>query len=121
MSDKKIVPKYEFKDVDESVTPYKRVVSKTMEVTETFTPYDAMQYVAKMEKAKEQKMAEIESLDVMIKAYKDELEKIEEVLGLKKLEEEFIAEEARKVSEDNGVAIYESIINEEKEGEEEDK
>lgn len=101
---KEIKPKYSFvkEEGDESVNPYKRKIAKTMEVTEMFNLYDALEYVAKMKKAKESKLAEVEGLDKMIDAYEKEIASIEESLGLKELEASFLsstAEVASKVSE----------------------
>ena len=95
---KKIEPKYEFvtNEGDELVNPYKRTVAKTMEVTENFSPFDAMQYVAKMRKEKENKLAEIQGLEVMIKAYEDELDIINKRLGLPKLEKDFMKQEVER-------------------------
>lgn len=86
-------PVYAFADVPEGVivpaSPIKKQISKKMEVTENFTIYDVMSYLAKMEKAISDKEAELEGLVNMKKAYESELKLIEDVLGVQKLEEEY--------------------------------
>lgn len=92
-------PIYAFKEmevVDETLNPYKRPVYKTLEITEEFTPFAAMQYIAKMKKEVENKLAEVEGLESMIEAYEEELAFIEEKLGLKELEAEFLKKEAER-------------------------
>lgn len=94
-------PKYEFAEVADGeinpASPIRKKISKTMEITETFTLYEAMQYAAKIKKAISDKKAEIEGLEAMLKAYEDEFELIEDVLGVQKMEEDYqkaLAEEA---------------------------
>lgn len=89
MEEKKIIPTYKWVEEEgvNDITPIRRKIAKTMEVTETFTYYDALAYCMKMEKAVEDKKAEIAGLESMIKAYKDEIELIEQSLGVTKVEE----------------------------------
>lgn len=86
--EKKIVPIYALTE-DTSVSPIHRKVSKTMEITETFSIFDVMSYIAKMKKRKEDLEGELKGLDDMITAYEDELELIEEKTGVQKMEEEY--------------------------------
>ncbi len=90
---KTVEPTYKFAEVPEGVInpiePIKKQIAKTMEVTENFTVYDVMAYIAKMKKAREDKLAEAEGLEGMIKAYEDELALIEKALGVQKAEEEY--------------------------------
>lgn len=87
----RIVPKYAWTPEDgaEFIAPVKRKINKTMEVTEVFTYFDALQYVMKMEKAVKDKQAEIDGLESVIKAYREEIELIEQELGVTGVEEEF--------------------------------
>lgn len=95
-------PTYEFhvEEGMEDISPSKRKIAKTMEITETFTMYDALKYVMQMEKAVEDKKAEIEGLESMIKAYRDEIEDIEKVLKVTKADEEWNKEKHRKLKEE---------------------
>lgn len=88
MEEKKIVPVYALTE-DTSVSPIHRKVSKTMEITETFSIFDVMSYIAKMKKRKEDLEGELKGIDDMITAYEDELELIEEKTGVQKMEEEY--------------------------------
>ena len=89
--EKEITPKYTFTEVEgsEELSPVQRLISKTMEVTENFTMFDALSYVAKMEKAKVDKNAEIDGLNEMISAYEKEIKIIEDQLGVSELETRF--------------------------------
>ena len=91
MTDKKITPKYEWvkEEGADSLSPSKRKIAKTMEITETFTYYDALAYCMKMEKAVEDKKAEIQGLESMIKAYREEIELIEQALDVTKADETY--------------------------------
>jgi len=75
----KVKPKYEFANIEgqADITPYKRTIAKTMEVTEHFDLYSAIEYVEKMRKARDSKLAEVEGLEKMIKAYEEEIASIE--------------------------------------------
>lgn len=106
MSEEKKVPVYtwvEEEGVDE-ITPSKRKIAKTMEITETFNYYDALSYCMRLEKEIENKKAEIEGLQSMVDAYKEELEIIDKELGVNEfdhkwnveLHEKLKAEEANK-------------------------
>lgn len=88
---KEIKPKYEWVNEDgaSDITPVKRRLNKTMEITESFSMYDTLRYVMNMEKGVEDKLAEIEAMRTMIKAYRDEIELIEKELGVTKLEEKW--------------------------------
>lgn len=96
----KIIPTYKFKEVEgEVVAPIKRTIQKTMEVTEEFNIFDALQYRAKLLKAIADKNAEIDGLNSMVKAYDEEIAIIEEALGVQDLEVEYQKEIALKNEE----------------------
>lgn len=96
----KIIPTYKFKEVEgEVLTPIKRTIQKTMEVTEEFNVFEALQYRAKLIKAIADKNAEIEGLESMVKAYDEEIALIEESLGVQDLEVEYQKEIAEKNAE----------------------
>lgn len=101
--EEKIVPKYSFVEEEgqSELTPIKRKIAKTMEVTETFNVFETMQYLAKMKKAIEDKKAEVSGLESMVKAYEEELELIEKSVGVQRLEVEFQKEIAEKNEEVN--------------------
>lgn len=101
-------PKYKFANESEEVTPIKRTIAKTMEVTENFTVYDAIAYVAKMNKAVADKEAEIEGLKSMIKAYEDELQLIENELGVQAMEADY----QKKLAEQRGDEIKDALKEE---------
>ena len=91
----KIIPTYKFKEVEgEVVTPIKRTIQKTMEVTEEFNVFEALQYRAKIVKAIEDKQAEISGLESMVKAYDEEIALIEDSLGVQDMEVEYQKEVA---------------------------
>lgn len=99
MTDEKIVPTYKFVEEEgEAVSPIKKKIAKTMQVTETFTVFEAIQYVAKMKKAVEEKQAEIDGLNSMIKAYEDELEIIENELSVQAMETDYQKEIAENIN-----------------------
>lgn len=96
----KIIPTYKFKEVEgEVLTPIKRTIQKTMEVTEEFNLFEALQYRAKLLKAVADKNAEIDGLNSMVKAYDEEIAIIEESLGVQNLETEYQKEIAEKNAE----------------------
>lgn len=96
----KIIPTYKFKEVEgEALTPIKRTIQKTMEVTEEFNVFEALQYRAKLVKAIADKQAEIDGLNTMVKAYDEEIAIIEEALGVQDLEVEYQKEIAEKNAE----------------------
>ena len=96
----KIIPVYKFKEAEgEVVTPIKRTIQKTMEVTEEFNIFDALQYRAKLLKAIADKEAESDGLNSMVKAYDEEIAIIEESLGVQDLEVEYQKEIALKNEE----------------------
>jgi len=94
-------PTYEFAEVPDGTlnpgSPIKKTIAKTMVVTETFNVYDVLTYIAKLKKAIEDKDKEKEGLEAMLKAYEDELEYIESVLGVQKMEEQYQVELAERV------------------------
>ncbi len=100
--EKKIIPKYEFAKEDgaEFIAPVKRKINKTMEITEVFTYFDALQYCMKLEKAVADKQAEIDGLNAMIKAYKDEIELIEKELSVTEIEDAFQLALIEKIKEE---------------------
>jgi len=117
--EKKVIPTYEWVKEEgetEEVTPIRRKIAKKMEVTETFTYYDALAYCMKMEKAVEDKKGEIEALESVIKAYREEIELIEQALGVTKMEEEWNVElhEKLKKEEDEKIVPECNECNEEK-------
>lgn len=105
--EKKIVPVYSFVEEEgvEEVTPIRRKIAKTMEITEHFTYYDALSYCMKMEKAVEDKKAEIEGIESMIKAYKDEIAVIEEQLGITEKEKEWNLELQKKLQAEEAAKL----------------
>lgn len=68
-----------------------------MPITESFTYYDALAYVMKMEKARDDKKAEIHGLEEMIKAYRDELEIIEKALNVDEIDKKWNLELHKKL------------------------
>lgn len=96
----KIIPVYKFKEVEgEVLTPIRRTIQKTMEVTEEFNVFEALQYRAKLIKAIADKQAEIDGLQSMVKAYDEEIAIIEKALGVQDLEVEYQKELAEKNAE----------------------
>lgn len=97
-----IVPTYKWVEEEggNDVPPIKRKISKTMEITENFNYYDTLAYVMKMEKAIEDKRKEIEGLETMIKAYRDELELIEDTLHVNEEERKWNIELHEKLKEE---------------------
>ena len=110
----KVVPKYAWTEVKEGevVTPIRRQIAKTMEVTELFTYYDALAYVMKMEKAVADKQAEIQGLEVMIKAYQDELEIVEKELSVTELEEKYNLELHEKLKREELEKAVNDLVHE---------
>lgn len=111
--DNKKEPKYEFVLVEGEVieSPIKRKIAKTMEVTEHFTVFDAMSYLGKLKKAIADKESEIKGLKEMEKAYMDELEVIENVLGVQKMEEDFQKNIAENIdSTDSKLSPYNNVV-----------
>ncbi len=107
-------PVYKFVDEEgaSEVEPNKRKIAKIMEVTETFTYFDALKYCMKLEKSKEDKLAEIAGLDAMIDAYKKELAIIDSELDIVHGDEVFnqeLHEKLKKEKEDaeNDVSLPE--------------
>lgn len=108
-----VVPKYSFAEGQENITPAKRVINKTMEVTETFTFWDVLKYVAKMDKAIEDKKSELEGLITMKEAYIKEMNLMDEKLGVtimdadyqkqaaEEIQKELAEEQARKDEKNN--------------------
>ncbi len=99
---KVIVPKYAFIEEEgvNDITPIRRKIGKTMEVTETFTYYDVIAYVEKMKKAVEDKEAEIAGMKTMIKAYEKEVELIEKMLKVTKIEKDWNLALHKKLKEE---------------------
>lgn len=123
--EKKVIPVYKWVEEEvkegeegeevEELTPIRRKIAKTMEVTEHFTYYDALEYCMKMEKAVEDKKAEIDSLETMIKAYREEIEMIEKALKVTAMEEEWNLELHKKLKAEKEAASEEKldeVINE---------
>ncbi len=86
-----IVPKYKLaeKEEEKDFSPVKKTIFKTMEVTENFTLYSVLEYIAKLDKAIADKEAEAGGLKNMKEAYLKELEVIEKQLGMSNLEDEY--------------------------------
>lgn len=100
-----IIPKYKLaeKEEEKDLSPVKKTIFKTMEVTETFTLYSVLEYLAKLDKAIGDKKAEMEGLENMKEAYIKELKVIEDQLGIENLEDEYrkaAAEAATKAEEE---------------------
>lgn len=109
VSGERAIPVYTFVGGDENVTPVRRKIAKTMEVTENFDMFSVLQYVAKMDKAIADKEGEIVSLREVKKAYLEEMRIIEEQLGAMNLEkmyqEEIALENAKKVEAEKWEAV----------------
>lgn len=101
-----IVPKYQLADIESErgLPPVKRTVFKTMEITETFTVYSVFQHLARMEKAIQDKQAEIDGLESMKKAYMYEVAIIEKQLGISDMEDEFARLKVEEVAAQSGEA-----------------
>lgn len=84
-----IKPEYKFVEEEGDIAPVRRKIAKTMKVTENFCYYDVLAYIMKMEKTIEDKKAEITGLEAMAKAYRNEIELIEQVLDVTKIEEKY--------------------------------
>ncbi len=88
-----VKPTYEFAEVPEGsidpIEPIKKQIAKKMLTTDLFTVFDVLTYIGKMKKAVDDKQAEIDGMNAMIKAYEDELTLIEDKLGVQKLEDEY--------------------------------
>lgn len=95
-----IIPKYQLstKEEESELSPVLKTIFKTMEVTESFTLYSVLEYLAKMDKSIADKQAEIDGLVNMKEAYLKEMKVIEDQLGLKNLEQEYIKTAAEKVA-----------------------
>lgn len=106
--DKLVKPKYEFvvEEGVSDVTPVKRKIAKTMEVTETFNVFETMQYLARMDKAIADKEAEVEGLKKMKEAYQAELDLIESELGVQALDKEYQKEVAERVNPESIKSPY---------------
>ncbi len=91
------VYKLEFKDNEKELPPVKRTISKTSQVTETFTYFDVLSYLSKMNKSIKDKEAELEGLREMSKAYQKEVDLIEKKLSLNAFEKRFQLEEFNKI------------------------
>lgn len=108
-----IKPKYQFVEAiegEEEVSPIKRSISKTMEITENFTVFAALEYVAKIDKAIKDKEAEIEGFKIMKKAYEDEFKLIEEELGVQEMEADYQKEVAKKNQEETEAALKAELL-----------
>lgn len=104
-------PKYEFaiEEGIENITPVRRKINKTMEITESFNYYDALAYCMKMEKAVKDKEAEIEGLNAMIEAYRKELVIIERELGIEELEKQYNLELHEKLKAEAVAKVAEEM------------
>jgi hypothetical protein len=111
--EKVIEPKYAFGEYADMELipgePLKKKVTKTMEITETFTIFDVMQYIAKLKKGIEDKDAEKQGLVNMLEAYEKELALIEKNLGVMDLQKKWEKEQAETLSAEE---IVKEIINE---------
>lgn len=114
-------PKYIFAEVPEGVIipadPMKKQIAKIHEVTETFTLYDAIFYLQKAKKQREDKQIELTALDEIIEKYEEEIELIKEKLDMEKLEKDyadFLAEQAELKAKSEGEVEVESPYVEEK-------
>lgn len=112
MTEKTIRPIYKFSDAaaeQVDLQPSKRQLSKTMEVTETFTYYDALAYCMKMEKKIADLNAEIDGLQTMVDAYRKELALIDDELGIVKADEEYHKELQKKLQEEEAAKKAEEV------------
>ena len=94
-----IKPIYKFvepKEGEAELTPVKRIIAKTSMVTEHFDIHSTLEYMAKMDKEIESKLAEVEGLKKMKEAFQSELDYIESELGVLKMDEKYQKEIAKK-------------------------
>ena len=106
-------PKYTFveiKEGEEAVSPIRRSIAKTMEVTENFNLFDVLTYIGKLKKAAADKQAEIDGIETMIKAYEDELKLIENELSVQSMETDYQKELARENEEKTKAALKEELL-----------
>lgn len=103
MDENKVVPVYTFADGQENLEPIKRKIRKTMEVTEEFTAWDVLQYVANMEKQISTKEAELEGLKNMKEAFLKEMVHVEEQTSVTSMQEEYQKTVAENINHDNEV------------------
>jgi hypothetical protein len=99
MTEEILKPTYKFvepKEGEEEKTPVKRIIAKTSTVTEHFDVYSTLEYMAKMEKEIESKLAEVEGLRKMKEAFQTEMDYIESQLGVMKMDEKYQKEIAKK-------------------------
>ena len=81
-------PLYAFvsEEGSENITPVKRKLAKTWEVTEQFNYYDTLAHTMKLEKAAKDKRAEADGLDAMAKKFHEELEAVDKALNVNELD-----------------------------------
>ena len=94
-----IKPTYKFaelKEGEEVKTPAKRLIAKTSTVTEHFDMHSTLEYMAKMDKEIESKLAEVEGLKKMKEAFQTEIDYIELELGVLEMDKDYQKEIAEK-------------------------
>lgn len=99
MTEEIIKPTYTFvepKEGEEVKTPAKRIIAKTSTVTEHFDIHSTLEYMAKMEKEIESKLAEVEGLRTMKAAFQTEMDYIESQLGVLEMDKKFQKDIAKK-------------------------
>lgn len=104
-----IKPTYKFvelKEGEEVKTPVKRIIAKTSQVTEHFDVYSTLEYMAKMDKEIETKLAEVEGLRNMKEAFQKELDYLESQLGVLKMDEEY----QKEIAEKNEALVKEELL-----------
>ena len=105
------VPVYTFADAgkDENgndIAPINRKINKTMEITESFTAFDVLKYMANMDKSIADKQAEIDGLIAMKEAYIKEMEVVEKQIGVTKMQDEYqqdLADKNEAVNNNTGL------------------
>lgn len=95
----KNVPTYQFVETEEPTPNIRKPIAKIRETAETFTLYDVMKYLEKMTKAIADKEAELEGMRKLKAKYEEEIRVIEESLGTKDTQEEYMKEFARELTE----------------------
>lgn len=104
-----IKPTYKFvepKEGEVELTPVRRVIAKTSQITEHFDVYSTMEYMAKMDKEIESKLAEVEGLRTMKDAFQAEMDYIESVLGVKEMDRIYQEE----IAKNNEALVKEELL-----------
>jgi len=110
----KVVPVYEFAPEQENVEPIKRKIRKTMEVTEEFSAWDVLQYMANMDKQINTKQAELDGLKNMKEQFLKEMVHVEEQTGVTALQEEYQEKVANDIGKEIPTDVSDEVSNGEK-------